>query len=231
MKHAFPRTLSVLVLILVSAVPYAAGQLQGTWKNIAWEEVGVYDGEPYTVFTVLDSIDYIMEVESNVCRAYMTHDGRIYVRTNSFEVSGDSIYAEAVGTPLLWERRGDTLFTTSRYEDEKGWEKVTFTFLSMPLLQFPANWPPSSEQYEPDKLSPFGPFSFGTSPDDAHASVKDAVNTTPIDRMNAARRSYALNGRISKRMTISAATVLLIPRRRPIVRIRNLSNGFRSTWR
>lgn len=211
MKNAFPKSLSSLVLILFCAQTHAAGELLGIWMHIAWAEEGVYNGESYSGLVVLDSIEYVMEVDSHVCTAYATHEGRVYSMHNSFRISNDSIYSEALEIPLLWERNGDTLSTTMHYEEGDDWETVTFTFLSMPTLQFPENWPSSSVLYEPYSLSPFGPFSFGTGPGNPKTSTKRRVDKPTIGGINAAPEYYRLNGRVGKSPAGTAVNILLVP--------------------
>ena len=172
---------SFCFIILFSSFISAGNGLSGIWLNIGISDEGVYNNEPYSGTMYPDTIEYMMIVDSLTCKAFALHDDRIYSASNLFTISNDSIYSQNLGIPLTWEKSNDTLFTSMLYIDNNEWEKVTFIFISTHSSQFPDNWPKTSGIYIPDELSPFGPYSFATSPDNLLPTNKPANKATNIN--------------------------------------------------
>lgn len=199
---------SLYLICLISSCISAANDICGNWINIGFTEEGVYNNEPYSGTMYLDTIEYMMIVDSDTCKAFAFSQGRIYNMNHSFAVSNDSILAQALEIPISWKRNGDTLFTSMYYVDNDYWEKVTFIFISKPSSRFPNNWPVTNAVYIPDQLTPFGPFSFGSSP-------VNPVNAKQVKRMikiksNKPFSYFQLNGRICKKPTNHLTQILIV---------------------
>lgn len=154
--------LSLIVFVIVNC--FADGDLTGIWYDIgySWEE---FDGdEYYSGNQYLDTATYIMVVDSNSCKAYSFHEGRTYYKQSSYIKDDDSLSSESLDFKLRWSRRNDTLFISAYFSDGLEWEKDTVIFKLSQELRFPDYWA-ADTLWKPDELSPFGPWSFGTSSD------------------------------------------------------------------
>lgn len=120
---------SLYLICLISSYISAANDICGNWLNIGFTEEGVYNNEPYSGTMYLDTIEYMMIVDSDTCKAFTFNQNRIYNLNHSFVVSNDVITTQALETPISWKRNGDTLFTSMYYVDNDDWEKVTFIFM------------------------------------------------------------------------------------------------------
>jgi len=200
--------ISFYFIILLSSFISAGNVISGNWLNIGISDEGVYNNEPYSGTIYPDTIEYMMIVDSSTCKAYTFHENRIYSISHTFTISNDSIYSQALETPLTWKISNDTLFTSNLYTDNNEWEKVTFIFISTNSTQIPNNWPNTNDFYIPDKLTPFGLYSFGCGPGNPLSNRK------PYNRMSKieARKKvsyFQLNGRICNKPGVNITQVMI----------------------
>jgi len=192
-----------LLMVFCFASDSLNQNVKGIWLNIGWFEEGSYNNETYSDTVFPDTIEYLMTIDSNICKAYTFYEDRIFSSANFYTITTDSIYSQSLELPLSWKRNNDTLFSSMIFVDGNSWEKITHIFLLTPTLEFPDKWPLTNSIYVPDELTPFGLWGFGISPENPlriirtkkikQNVIKNAVQISQVYFLLNGRQCQSLN--------------------------------------